>query len=1211
MFGRSAQTARVLRCGASTMVLGAALLQANPALAQTTPQQQQEDQATPLSQSTNADKTTPPSAPEKNAIIVTGQRQALRTSQQIKKNADTVVDSITATDIGSFPDKSVAEALQRIPGITVDRIAAHGDVSHFSAEPSGVIIRGLPQVRSEFNGRDTFNANSSRGLSWSDVTPELLAGVDAYKNQTADMIEGGIAGTIDLRTRLPFDANGQLIQIGGHANYNSLAKKWTPDGNAFYSNRWQTGIGEIGIMGDVAYSDLKTRNDMIQFYRVGIFEGGSFPGSADNTATSSNFAPGTVIAPSSLANRISDYDRRRFGIAAAGQWRSNDHRWLATVQYLRSYYSNENKEHGITANFFGMYGQQARFRFTPGNPSTAAQAPGTPDFTFSPDGMVESGTFAQTNGWWGNPFVPTGGAGSVGGYGLNDQGQPMFDVCYTWYCPSGGAANTYGTGLTSVSRYWKDREMTQDASFNLKWDATDNLRFNFDGQYVDAWTKNYDITFDMNSFANVGYDFTGTYPRMTFLPPTNINQSAGALANPDNWYVADLNDHMEDSKGHELALRADGEYDFHNDWLDSIKFGGRYADRKQLVQWTTYNWHGVSNTWTGNCAYIYFNLDSQPATCNATTPPTVFNGYPAGFYEVQPFGQPFFGGNLGSFPFVPMDFLAKRGADLFSADVTGVGSFIPTCQRNGQHTPGGDVLPVELPNSCFTQDEVGNVQEKTAAGYVMLKFGGPDALLGGRFPIRGNIGLRFISTRDESAGAIRYATLSANADLCPANPLVPGGLTGTAPYPPPLPPGAPPGTIVAYPAYCYLTGDQLAFANGGSQLTQAKNHFNNVLPSFNLRVDLTPKWLLRFAASKAISRPDFGLLKNYLGIGMNLPNGSNLADPRWVLNSAGVPIGVQPTYTATAYNPYLRPVQAWQFDVSVEHYFGQAGQFSLAFFHKAFNDYIQAGDFVESVTNNGVTRDVLVTGPANGKGAKIDGFEVDYSSFFDFLPGPLSGLGIQANYTYVKNSGVPNQNLSIVGSGALPSQNAGSAGTTLNPGTLEGVSKHTLNIIGMYEKGRVSARLAYNWRSKFLVTPIDCCVLLPIWQEPTGYLDGSIRFRVTDSIELSLEAQNILNTKAKLMEQLTDKQSPEGKIILAPESWNESDRRFIIGARWKMASEAPPPPPPAVLPPPPPPAPATQTCPDGSVVLATAACPAPPPPPPPPPPPVERGERGN
>src|ERR1051325_9867903 len=247
MLGLTARmaTSRALKCGASTLVLGAALLQPSIASAQATQ---------PISQSTDTNATTPPSSPEKNTIIITGQRSALRTSQQIKKNADSVVDSITATDIGAFPDKSVAEALQRVPGITVNRFAATSDTAHFSAEPSGVIIRGLPQVRSEFNGRDTFSANSSRGLSWTDITPELLQGVDVYKNHTADMIEGGIAGTVDLRTRRPLDATGQLIQLGVRANYGDLDKKWTPDINGYYSNHWKTGIGELGIMANLAYS---------------------------------------------------------------------------------------------------------------------------------------------------------------------------------------------------------------------------------------------------------------------------------------------------------------------------------------------------------------------------------------------------------------------------------------------------------------------------------------------------------------------------------------------------------------------------------------------------------------------------------------------------------------------------------------------------------------------------------------------------------------------------------------------------------------------------------------------------------------------------------------------------------------------------------------------------------------------------------------------
>ena len=142
-------------------------------------------------------------------MIVTGLRASLESAQGIKLNADTFVDSITATDIGAFPDKSVAEALQRVPGITVSRLQSNDDSNHFSAEPATVLIRGLTFVRTEFNGRDSFSADGYRGLNFNDVSPELMQGVDTYKNQTAEMIEGGISGVVNLRTRTPFDSDGQ------------------------------------------------------------------------------------------------------------------------------------------------------------------------------------------------------------------------------------------------------------------------------------------------------------------------------------------------------------------------------------------------------------------------------------------------------------------------------------------------------------------------------------------------------------------------------------------------------------------------------------------------------------------------------------------------------------------------------------------------------------------------------------------------------------------------------------------------------------------------------------------------------------------------------------------------------------------------------------------------------------------------------------------
>jgi len=116
------------------------------------------------------------------------------------------------------------------------------------------------------------------------------------------------------------------------------------------------------------------------------------------------------------------------------------------------------------------------------------------------------------------------------------------------------------------------------------------------------------------------------------------------------------------------------------------------------------------------------------------------------------------------------------------------------------------------------------------------------------------------------------------------------------------------------------------------------------------------------------------------------------------------------------------------------------------------------------------------------QGAKIYGVEAAYQRFFDFLPKPFDGLGIQANGTYVKNSGVPNAGLTPVGSTGGNQTNTGNAGSALDPGSLEGLSKWTYNLVGMYEKKKISARVAYNWRSKYLVTVVFCCFYLPVWQ---------------------------------------------------------------------------------------------------------------------------------
>ncbi|WBY06564.1 hypothetical protein PIB19_13365 [Sphingomonas sp. 7/4-4] len=162
-------------------------------------------------------------------IVVVGVRAALDTSQNIKRNADTFVDLDHRDRHRRLP--------RQVGGRGAGPRAGHhrqpppvGRRQHApSGEPTGVLIRGLTQVRTEFNGRDSFSADSARGLQFNDVSPELLAGVDAYKNQTAEMIEGGIAGTVNLRTRLPFDQKGLTVTGNFRMNYGDRSDRWTPN----------------------------------------------------------------------------------------------------------------------------------------------------------------------------------------------------------------------------------------------------------------------------------------------------------------------------------------------------------------------------------------------------------------------------------------------------------------------------------------------------------------------------------------------------------------------------------------------------------------------------------------------------------------------------------------------------------------------------------------------------------------------------------------------------------------------------------------------------------------------------------------------------------------------------------------------------------------------------------------------------------------------
>ncbi|WP_395397697.1 TonB-dependent receptor [Novosphingobium sp. BL-8A] len=1127
------QTKRALACGASATAL---LFSATIAQAQ---DQGSAQVASPNDSDGN----------DGNAIIVTGVRSALETSQSIKKNADTFVDSITATDIGAFPDKSAAEALQRIPGITVNRLQSADDSTHPSGEPTSVLIRGLPMVRTEFNGRDSFSADSARGLQFNDVSPELLAGIDAYKNQTADMIEGGIAGTVNLRTRLPFDQKGLLVTGVAKLNYGTLSDKVTPEFSGLISNTWDTDMGRFGLLADYAWSHVITRTESVIMDKIDTYCTSGFGtkeagivNSDGSVACAGNPFGGTgwAFAPDGVRYSQVDYDRKRHGLALAAQYESPGGDVHATVQYLDSKYKNawyERASHVILdGNYFGTAA------FNPRTGSILGPADGTSPLVFGSNGMLQSGILTQPHGSFSGTYESLDAA-------LN-AGSAIPGVPFVNYCGAGANCSTLRDGMyfQNEARKFNHSEGTKDLSAHIDWQANDRLRFSADAQYIDASTYNNDILVATGSMANFDYSVNkdGT-PQVTLLPGDNVNYAAGGLANPHNYWIPFIQGHVEDNDAKEFSTRGDAEFKFADgSWLDSLSVGVRYSNRNQTVRYSTFNWTAIAAPW--NCNGPGFNADNttggayptNTGNCAGNAGHADFTGYGSGIWEAYNMGK-FYSG--GTYPNGQLVYLNRSTLDDYDRLIDSLGG-AQTHSPLGTGYTGICDRPEATVDECFTPGEVMKVREKTWAGYAMLRFGGDDKYIGG-INVTGNVGLRVVNTKTRSEGSVAFPQSNIFDNLQPC---------GT-----PLS-----GTDIVNPS-CYLTDDVRNFANGAVQPDTYTGSHTDWLPSFNVRLGLDTRNFVRFAYSKAISRPDFGLLRDTVAINAPILN-TGPDSPYVVLNApnaapiASNVVGYNFVFRANSGNAALKPVSADQFDISFEHYAGSTTSFTFTAFYKKLNNYITYGQFDREITNGSSTQQVQIIGPQNSKGGgKLKGFEAAFQTFFTFLPGALKGLGTQINYTYVDQSGISNSNLITasssgdVGAFGAGQQALGGTGSVIDLHRLAGISKSTFNIVGLYEYGPFGFRLAYNWRSRYLTQNLNCCIGLPVFQKASGFLDGSIRWSVTDFAEISLEGSNLLGTKSIYQQQIFGDlpQTPGAKPVYRDANWSRVDRRFQLGLRLK------------------------------------------------------------
>lgn len=241
-------------------------------------------------------------------VTVTPLRQSLESAQSLKQDSRMVVDSIVAEDIGKLPDNSVADAMQRITGVQV----AQG----FQGETSSVVVRGLPNVITTLNGREIFSG-VGRAFAFQNLPATAVKTVKVYKTSEASLPDGGMAGLVDMELYRPFDFDGPKAAVTYTATHSKYGGRTDPNFSVLMSDRWQTGIGEVGALVNASF--------MAQHYEYNAVWGDFPKVLTDGTGTPMRTDAGNLIAaPNGFGADYNIGYRQRPELNYALQWKPNE-----------------------------------------------------------------------------------------------------------------------------------------------------------------------------------------------------------------------------------------------------------------------------------------------------------------------------------------------------------------------------------------------------------------------------------------------------------------------------------------------------------------------------------------------------------------------------------------------------------------------------------------------------------------------------------------------------------------------------------------------------------------------------------------------------------------------------------------------------------------------------------------------------------------------
>ncbi len=880
-------------------------------------------------------QTTPNTAQPDSVVVVSGTRQSVAGAIDRKKNAATVVDSIVAEDIGEFPDKNVGEALSRVTGVQLSRDFGEG---------SQVNIRGVEANlnRIEINGLSVLSTNGTagRGAELRELPAELIKSIDVYKGVTADQTEGGIGGTVSIKTNLPLDFKERTVVVKLEGEQSSSRGGAQPRGSLLLADKFLD--GRLGLMANLVYDKVYTQNDYVRNSNWRYFR--DWDQSPDKTNTSLNPRAAAVNAQGGCA-ALAGADRTACdsqwfdyspGVPRYGIWTRDHNRSSAelTAQYKIDnnfnvwgrYNRNNQKQMLNDRNYVTDFGSIKRF-------STSGVAP----------------VYANNLGANGAPLATPAASCAEPAAGVTPAGMSFTNHVMTSFL-SGTCQNVAGEGASyNFSTAARDFALNiksdyRSGGFNWKsgdWSAEGLVAKT--SSYYELNTNN--IVMEANvPGLRVNFDQQGL-PKFTFpagFDPNNSNVYTRIISQ----YQPSFTDNGEDQVKLDLKYRPDMPF------LTTLHFGGQgRKSTSEQYRWTGYLAGGDPNTTADDVTVrspevrheiIFDPLNNSGVLRNggATVYGTGLTANNTTRYvsgtQMQQLVDAIRTNTPGSF---------LNGYDGLSGYPSGwtAPSFANSAQYFDLSRYNHDLLrnSIGSDGKSYAMPPQFAVEEKIKAFYVRADF--EHELYG--VALDGNIGLRYAGTETRATGLRSFRAYSSNPTT-----------------------NARVETVLA------------------NDIVTVRNKYSDTLPSFNLAAWFVPNTLVaRLGWGKVMARPFIDRLTPTVNCiansGLSQFGGDGSADD------------------CTGGNVNLKPFRATNKDVSVEWYPSRDSQLSLAFFRKDISSYIQNDVILPGVDvfSNGQRWDLKTS--INSEGAVTKGWELAGRTALTMLPGAFGGLGLDANYT--------------------------------------------------------------------------------------------------------------------------------------------------------------------------------------------------------------------